>query len=124
VIDLDAAGENVPPGGTAVVTLAGSARRSVMRIPNNALTFAPSADMFAAVDQDPPVLDRATSDPAKRPGTRTTHVWKFENNRFVPIAVETGTADDSWTELLTGDVRAGDRLVTAAAPVVRGKPSR
>jgi len=123
VIDVDAASQDIPPGGTAIVTLAGSERTQVVRIPNNSLSFAPSADSFAAVDQEPPVLSRPDSS-GKRTSTRKGHVWKFENNRFVPIAVETGIADDSWTELVSGDVRSGDRLVTAAVPLARGRPSR
>ena len=119
VIDVEASSEEIPPGGTAIVTLAGSERGQSVRIPNNALTFAPSTDSFAAVDQDPPVLNRADMASAKQTGTRKGYVWKFENNRFVPIAVETGIADDSWTELVSGDVRPGDRLVTAAVPLRR-----
>jgi HlyD family secretion protein len=119
VIDVDAASEDIPPGGTAIVTLAGSERAQVVRIPNNALTFAPSTDSFAAVDQEPPVLNRADAAALKQTGTRKGYVWKFENNRFVPIPVETGIADDAWTELVSGDVRPGDRLVTAAVPLRR-----
>lgn len=122
VIDVDAASQDIPPGSTAIVTLAGSERTQAVRIPNNSLTFAPSAASFAAVDQEPPVLSQPDSDSRKRPSTRKGHVWKFENNRFVPIPVETGIADDSWTELVSGDVRPGDRLVTAAVPRVRGRP--
>ena len=120
VIDVDAAGEKIPPGGTAIVTLAGSERKQAIRIPNNALTYAPSADALTAVDQEPPVLDRSDSAPAKQPGTRQGYVWKFENNRFVPIAVQTGISDDSWTEVVSGSVQPGDRLVTAAVPLKRG----
>jgi HlyD family secretion protein len=123
VIDVDASSEDIPPGGTAIVTLAGSERAQAVRIPNNALTFAPSTDSFAAVDQEPPVLNRADTPSTKPAGTRKGYVWKFENNRFVPIAVETGIADDGWTELVSGDVRPGDRLVTAAVPLVRGRTS-
>ena len=119
VIDVDASSEDIPPGGTAIVTLAGSERAQAVRIPNNALTFAPSTDSFAAVDQEPPVLSRAETASTKQTGTRRGYVWKFENNRFVPIEVETGIADESWTELVSGDVRPGDRLVTAAAPLKR-----
>jgi HlyD family secretion protein len=119
VIDVDASREDIPPGGTAIVTLAGSERAQAVRIPNNALTFAPSTDSFAAVDQEPPVLKRAETASTKHTGTRRGYVWKFENNRFVPIEVETGIADESWTELVSGDVRPGDRLVTAAAPLKR-----
>ena len=124
VIDVDAANQDIPPGSTAIVTLAGSERTQAVRIPNNSLTFAPPAASFAAVDQEPPVLSRPESDSRKRSSTRKGHVWKFENNRFVPIPVETGIADDSWTELVSGDVRPGDRLVTAAVPLVRGRPLR
>lgn len=119
VIDVDASSEDIPPGGTAIVTLAGSERARAVRIPNNALTFAPSADSFAAVDQEPPVLNRADAASTKQTRTRKGYVWKFENNRFVPIAVDTGIADDAWTELVSGDVRPGDRLVTAAVPLRR-----
>jgi HlyD family secretion protein len=119
VIDVDTTSEDIPPGGTAIVTLAGSERPQAVRIPNNALTFAPSTDSLAAVDQEPPVLSRADTPAAKQTGTRKGYVWKFENNRFVPIAVETGIADDAWTELVSGDVRPGDRLVTAAVPLRR-----
>jgi HlyD family secretion protein len=119
VIDVDAASEDIPPGGTAIVTLAGSERAQAVRIPNNALTFAPSTDSFAAVDQEPPVLSRAEMASTKQTGTRRGYVWKFENNRFVPIEVQTGIADESWTELVSGDIRPGDRLVTAAAPLKR-----
>ena len=113
VIDVDAANQDIPPGGTAIVTLTGSERPQAVRIPNNALTFAPSPEVLAAVDQDPPALNRANA-PSPKGKTQEDYVWKFENNRFVPIAVTTGIADDSWTELVAGDVRAGDRLLTAA----------
>ena len=122
VIDMDAPNQDIPPGSTAIVTLAGSERAQAVRIPNNSLTFAPSTAAFAALNQEPPVLSRPDSDSRKPAITRKGHVWKFENNRFVPIAVETGIADHSWTELVSGDVRVGDRLVTAAVPPVRGRP--
>ena len=99
--------------------LDGSERAQAVRIPNNALAFAPSTDSLAAVDQEPPVLDRADAPSTKQTGNRKGYVWKFENNRFIPIAVETGIADDAWTELVSGEVRPGDRLVTAAVPLRR-----
>jgi HlyD family secretion protein len=120
VIDVNAPGEDIPPGGTAIVTLAGSERKQAVRIPNSALTYAPSPDALTAVDQEPPVLNRTESAPTKLAGTRQGFVWKFENDRFVPVAVETGISDDSWTEAVSGAVKPGDRLVTAAVPLKRG----
>jgi HlyD family secretion protein len=119
VIDVDNPAQEILPGGTAIVTLSGSQRPQAVRIPNNALTFAPSEKALAAVDQKAPVVDLSDDDPAKSKATQRDYVWKMESNRFVPIAVETGIADDSWTELIGGDVRPRDVLVTAAAPRVR-----
>jgi HlyD family secretion protein len=114
VIDVDTANQDVPPGGTAIVTLTASQRPQVVRIPNNALVFAPSPEVLAEVGQTPPVLDR-DDEVAKDKATRRGRVWRFENDRFVPIAVEVGIADDAWTELVSGEVHPGDRLLTAAA---------
>jgi hypothetical protein len=47
---------------------------------------------------------------------REAYVWKYENGRFVPILVRVGLADEEWTELLSGQVQAGERLVTSAVP--------
>ena len=114
VIDVDTANQNVPPGGTAIVTLTAGQRPQAVRIPNNALVFAPSAEVLAEVGQTPPVLEPA-GEAAKERATRRGRVWKFENKRFVPIAVEVGIADDTWTELVSGDAHPGDQLITAAA---------
>jgi hypothetical protein len=51
------------------------------------------------------------------PRDRNTHVsqvWRFENNKFVPLDVLTGLSDDRWTEVISGPVKAGDQLVTNA----------
>ena len=114
VIDVDTANQNVPPGGTAIVTLTAGNRPQAVRISNNALVFAPSAEVLEAVDQTAPILE-PTAAAAKGKLTRRGRVWQFENGQFVPIVVEVGVADDTWTELVSGDVHAGDRLVTAAS---------
>jgi HlyD family secretion protein len=114
VIDVDTLNQNVPPGGTAIVTLTAGERPQAVRISNNALVFAPSAEVLAAVDQTAPIFE-PTAAAAKGSATRRGRVWKFDNGQFVPIVVEVGIADDSWTELVSGDVHAGDRLITAAS---------
>ena len=114
VIDVDTANQNVPPGGTAIVTLTAGDRPQAVRISNNALVFAPSAEVLEAVDQTAPILE-PTAAAAKGSATRRGRVWKFENGQFVPIVVEVGIADDTWTELVSGDVHPGDRLITAAS---------
>jgi hypothetical protein len=45
---------------------------------------------------------------------RVSQVWRFENNKFVPVDVVTGLSDDRWTEMISGRVQPGDQLVTNA----------
>jgi HlyD family secretion protein len=117
VIDVNNTEGAIPPGGTAIIDLAGHERPNVVRVPNTALAFRPSAAAFAEVDQDPPILDPPQLPREKATnGLRQAYVWKFENRRFVPIAVEAGLADDDWTELVAGPLRPGDVLLTAAEP--------
>jgi HlyD family secretion protein len=99
---------------TAEVLLPGSRREQAVRIPNSALSFRPPAEILRALG--------ATA--AASPSSGTTHaagdqsmrqVWEYDGKQFTSIPVATGLADDGWTELVRGDVRAGDALVTSAA---------
>lgn len=100
------------PGTTATITLPVGSRANAVRIPNNALTFRPSTEVFEAIDQTPPPLEvEKDQDPV---AGRLGYVWTYDNGRFRAIKVRVGLADEEWTELLSGDVRPGDRLVTNA----------
>jgi HlyD family secretion protein len=103
------------PGATAIVTMGGGSRQDVVRLPNNALSFRPSPALLERTGQEDLVVHGTGSQNA--PGDRKAHVsqvWRFENNKFVPVDVVTGLADDRWTELISGPVQAGDQLVTNA----------
>jgi HlyD family secretion protein len=114
------------PGGTAVVNLTGSQRHGVVRIPNNALSFRPDPGMLKRTGQAEPQPDptgpSGTVDADRR--RRIAHVWRYDNNRFTPVTVEIGVADDQWTELLSGPLRPGDQLVTRAVVARQGQSAR
>jgi hypothetical protein len=88
----------------------------VVRVPNTALTFRPSRAAFAAVAQKPPVLASSPQAREQSREGRPAYVWKFENRRFVPIAVEAGVTDDFQTEIVNGPLQPGDTVLTGAAP--------
>jgi multidrug efflux pump subunit AcrA (membrane-fusion protein) len=50
------------------------------------------------------------SDGAQRPRT----LWTYDGRRFTPVLVRFGLSDGQWTEMLTGALHAGDRVVTNA----------
>jgi HlyD family secretion protein len=113
IVDVQNADERLRPGMTAEVLLPGSRREQAVRIPNSALSFRPPTEVLGALG--------ATA--AASPPSGTTHaaggqlrqVWEYDGKQFTSIPVATGLADDGWTELVSGDVRAGDALVTSAA---------
>ena len=114
VVDVDNSDGKIVPGGTAVVMLPTGSRAGVLRVPNAALAFRPSADLLQATGQ----AQRTLPDEETKPGAaaeRRDYVWKYEGGKFVPIAVATGVADEWWTEATAGEIQPGDQLVTQAA---------
>jgi HlyD family secretion protein len=103
VIDVDNPGERLRPGMTATIELAGISHDAVVRLPNNALVFRPSAQVLA--------LAGATGCEAATQGV----VWQYDGKRLTPVTVRTGLTDDRWTELLGGPIVPAQPLVTAAA---------
>ena len=113
MIDVDNPDERLRPGMTASVVLQGIQHDNVIRIPNKALSFRPSADVLKAINQPEPAMGGVTTD-GSSPAMKARAVWTFDGRRFSPIAVTVGLADDQSAELLKGDIHPGDRLVTRA----------
>jgi HlyD family secretion protein len=93
VIDVSNPDLKLKPGMTANVTAVVAERKDVLAIPNAALRF--------------------------RPESKST-VWKIaEDMQLQPVPVKTGLTDGVSSELLSGELRAGDRL--AVAPQAGGE---
>ncbi len=116
VIDVDNRDGRLTPGSTATITLPVGSRANVVRVPNNALSFRPSVEVLQAAGQKQPTLKQIESGD-QQAANRPAYVWKYDNGQFVPVLIQAGLADEQWTELLSGDVHPGDRLVTAAGIV-------
>jgi HlyD family secretion protein len=108
IVDVANPDQRLRPGMTAEVVLSGTPRDHVVRIPNTALSFRPPPDVLKAIGEREPVIAHA-----KEQGLR--EVWEYDGRQFKAIGVHAGLYDDGWTELVSGDVRAGDVLVTSAS---------
>ena len=99
---LDAANDDLRlrPGMTATVTFVSAEKNDVLRVPNAALRFRP-----------PPGL--ATAQPARTSSDQRT-VWRLHGDRPAPLTIRVGLSDGSLTELVEGDLKAGDALITEA----------
>jgi HlyD family secretion protein len=113
IVAVDNPSGRLHPGSTVVVTMPVNERSNVVRIPNKALTFRPSQQVLAAVGAEVPRLS-AAGDVDDQAAGRTALVWKYERGQLLAVPVKTAVADNQWTELVSGSIRPGDNLVTAA----------
>jgi len=105
VVDVDNPDLELKPGMTANVTFVYAERADVLRLPSAALRFRPP----------PSLLDhRETADGARGSGRRS--VWVLRGATPMALPVEVGISDGRYVELLAGDLREGDALVTDAVP--------
>jgi HlyD family secretion protein len=113
VIDFNNPDEKLLPGETAYVTIPTGHAEDAIEIPNPALTFKPNMPA--------PALQRLYKLYKISNAASTTHiagwqtVWKLSpQKQLIPVAVLCGITDYNNTQLIQGDVKPGDELVTAA----------
>jgi HlyD family secretion protein len=94
VISVDNSDLTLMPGMTAASRIVIDQRNDVIRVPNQALRYAPSGPPDAAQTDHP-------------------QIWVLRNGQPVSVPVVAGLDDDSFTEILSGEVKPGDRVVTA-----------
>jgi HlyD family secretion protein len=81
------------PGLTAATRIIIDQRDNVLRIPNQALRYVPSGMTIGRSDQ--------------------ARVWVLRDGDPEPARVVTGLDDDGYTEIVQGDLKAGDQVIIA-----------
>ena len=147
VINVDNPEQILLPGMTAYVNIAVAERKDVLLIPNAALRFKPAnIDMQkpAPNQKDEKLLSGHPNDAQKssgRPGSAangdaakpkrdgfTGKVYVLEKDELKPISVSLGITDNRNTEIVGGELKAGDQVVVGEAQAEdksksSGKPS-
>jgi HlyD family secretion protein len=111
IVDVPNPDEKLRPGMTATVTLAGSHREHVTRVPNTALSFRPPTDVLHAIGEENVPPPNQETQPSAEPGS-VVRVWQYDGQFFTPITLRVGLSDDRMTEVLNGPLNVGDQLVT------------
>ncbi len=86
------------PGMTASTTIIIDQRDDVLRVPNQALRYVPGG--IATVET------RGGATAGKQ------QLWVLRDGRPVAVTVGPGLSDDNFTEIVSGDVHAGDQVIT------------
>jgi HlyD family secretion protein len=109
VIDVANPELKLKPGMTANVTFVYADRQDVLRVPNAALRFKPSTEVLAKLGLKS--AGRPPRGEVTLPRDRKT-VWRLRGATPESMVIKTGVTDGSLTELVEGDLREGDAVIT------------
>ena len=90
VVGVDNADLALKPGMTASTQIVTDQRSNVLRVPDQALRYTPSGSAQSA----------------------TPRIWVLRGGKPVAVPVVLGLDDDSFSEIVSGDVKQGDQVVT------------
>jgi HlyD family secretion protein len=139
VVDVDNSDLRLRPGMTANVTVIYDSRDAVLAVPNAAMRFKPppamlgSANATASGSGAPSAAPANARPPRGERNTDTRTVWVLQGDSAHSATLKLGLTDGTLTEVLSGDVKEGDLVVTdataaggtpapaAAAPVRAGR---
>jgi len=113
VVSIDNSDLALKPGMTAANRIITDQRTDVLRVPSQALRYAP-----------------VTAGATRRSGTsgRTrpageARVWVLRDGKPMRVPVTAGLDDDVYTEIVKGDLKAGDQVITAEQRTNSSKPA-
>jgi HlyD family secretion protein len=111
IIDFENPEGKLLPGETAYVTIPTGHASNILTVPNIALTFTPQipANQLRALYTRYNIPAQATVSHVG--GVQI--VWKLgADNQLIPVAIETGITDYTSTQVISGDLKEGDLVVT------------
>jgi HlyD family secretion protein len=113
VLTVDNSAKLLRPGLTATASILISETKEALLVPNGALRFAPPAKEVTA-----PAFVPATN------GETVGRVWVLQDGKPVARDLRIGHSDGRNTEVVSGDLKASERVITdiAAPPVPRARP--
>ena len=133
VVEASNADLKLLPGMTANLSFQIAKHEEVLRVPNAALRFYPNTehvrpedrlllegdDRPSTEDEDAAVslASRSAMEKAEAGKKRNRrHVWIVESDVLKAIAIETGLSDNKYSELVSGPLEKGQKLVTGTSP--------
>jgi HlyD family secretion protein len=109
------------PGMTANATIITAEQKNVLKVPLQALRFTP-------VDADQPTGEDTSGDPARQSGGgHTATLWVLDRKSLRRTEVVRGVDDGTSVEILSGNLKAGDRVAIdeiAAADAGKGRAGK
>lgn len=102
VVAVDNPEQILKPGMTAYVNIIVAQRKNVLLVPNAALRFKPA---------DSPQKNGKGKNKKERKKAVAGTVYVLQNGKLKPISISPGITDNKATEVVSGDLKAGDSVV-------------
>jgi HlyD family secretion protein len=127
VIDVDNSELKLKPGMTANVTFTYEDKQDVIRVPNIALRFRPPSELLPSASASGGQRAQATGPGEGRSGARrrggvdserpadSRTVWLLRGQTPTSRTLRVGVTDGTLTEMVEGDLKPGDLLLTGVA---------
>ncbi len=117
IIYVDNKELKLKPGMTTYVTIDVGKKENILMLPNQALRFAPKNQGTIIRDYGmhhklPSWAQADNPEADRRVWYRVQKVWAYRDGQFVPVPIQTGIRNNSFTELVKGDLKEGDSVVT------------
>ncbi len=116
------------PGMTAYVSIAVAERKDAIIVPNTALRFKPAnTEKYniynnQLLKNDPSSASTNNGAPSHRDGF-SGKVYVLNRGELVPVTVKPGITDNRNTEIISGDLKAGDQVVTGDTQTTNNSPA-
>ena len=127
-VSLQNPDEILLPGMTAYVNIAVAKRDDALMVPNAALRFKPAETEPIAGEKAKPASDekkRQGEGKGKKRDSSSGTVYVINGKQLKPVSIQLGISDNRSTEVVSGELKAGDKVVVgeATATASKGKPS-
>jgi HlyD family secretion protein len=109
------------PGMTAYVNIGVARRDDALMVPNAALRFKPP-EADGSVSKNGSAAGEARGKGKKRDSASGT-VYVIDGDRLKPVAIQIGITDNRNTEVLGGELKAGDKVIVGENTTPGGKPT-
>jgi len=104
IVTVDNEALKLKPGMTANVAVEVMKKEDVMKIPGAALRFKPRDPRGESGARNAGRTNRS-------PGPAGQQVYVLRDRKPVPVSVKTGVSDDTFVELVSGNLREGQALI-------------
>jgi len=110
VVNTDNSQFLLKPGMTATVQIVSAQHDDVLRVPDQALRFMPGGPQHLATPGTAPAAAGAPQ------------VWVLRAGKPIAVVLRTGLDDDTYTEVVGGDLHAGDQILIGEQASTASRP--